>query len=166
MSDLDKDWDCEGIASFLGSFVSEVRTLWGENAIGAIVFRIGQKPAQLVAKNILKRYSKSEDEPLESPGAAFSLLENSLGQLFHVEVVAQEDSDKETVVRIKNRCCLRRVVASREDLKFGSTLCKFAAGYFETALKILTGLEVEYIHRSEEGDACLVDLRFRKKSLV
>ncbi len=165
-SENPENWDCEGIRSFLGSLVSEITTIWGENAIHAIIFRIGQKPAELIAKNILKKYGKSESEPLENPSAAFSLLENSLEQLFKVEVVEQLDNEKETIVRIKNNCCLRHVVKDREDIKYGGVLCKFAAGYFENALKILTGLDVEYIHKDADEDWCYIDLLFRKKSLV
>lgn len=71
-------------------------------------------------------------------GAAFSLLENSMSQLFHVEVLEQVDNQKDVVIQIKNQCCLRKVVQEREEIKYGGPLCRFAAGFFESALKILT----------------------------
>ncbi|MHA1733754.1 MAG: hypothetical protein ACTSU5_17545 [Promethearchaeota archaeon] len=141
-------------------------TIWGENAIHAIIYRIGQKPGELIAKNILKKYGKSEEDPLENPSAAFSLLENSLEHLFKVEVVEQVDNEKETIVRIKNSCFLRPTVKDRKDLKYGGVLCRFAAGYFENAMKVLTGMDVEYVHKDADEDWCSIDIRVRKKPLV
>ncbi|MBD3352364.1 MAG: hypothetical protein GF364_12830 [Candidatus Lokiarchaeota archaeon] len=156
-----------GLRIFLGSLTSELEKLYGHPTINAMIYRIGQKPGETVAKQILKKYNKTEDEPFELPSAAFSLLETSIKQLYDIEQVDfREDSEKDRyILEIKNVCPLRSVIMSREDIEFGGTLCQFTMGYFENALKILTNMNVEYSFREKDttDDYCFIRIFFKKK---
>ncbi|MHA1340379.1 MAG: hypothetical protein ACTSRZ_09820 [Promethearchaeota archaeon] len=156
-----------GIRLFLGMLISELEKLYGKPAIGAMIYRIGQKPGDIVAKQLLKKYNKTENEHFELPSTAFSLLQNSLKQLFDVEQVQfREDPEKNRyILEIKNVCFLRQTIMSREDIEFGGMLCQFTFGYFENALKILTGMDVEYsfIEKETTDDYCYIQIIFNKK---
>ena len=77
---------------FLGSLVTELIKLYSKVTINAVIYRIGQKPGEIIAEQILERYNKKADDPFDNPSAAFNLLENSVTQLFDEEQIgdAQE----------------------------------------------------------------------------
>ena len=156
-----------GLKIFLGSFVTELINLYGKPTLKAMIYRIGQKPGEIIAKQILKKHNKTEDSPFEIPTAAFNLFEKSISQLFeeeYEEYTTTED-DKYTI-KIKNVCPMRQVIMSREDLEFGGTLCQFTEGYFESALKILTGMNVEYSFDEKEtvDEYCAIKIIFKKRA--
>ncbi len=156
-----------GLRIFTGSFLAEVEKIFGTATIKAILNRLGQKPAEIVAERILEKYEKSMAKPFENIGAVYTIFENTITQLYDSEIISisPEDSDDKFVVRIKNVCAFRHSIRIRDDLSYGGTLCEFTMGYFETALKILTGLKVEYQFLTKEStdDYCVIDLVFRKK---
>ncbi|MHA1511785.1 MAG: hypothetical protein ACTSRX_08715, partial [Promethearchaeota archaeon] len=135
-----------GLRIFTGSFLVEVEKIFGTATIKAILNRLGQKPAEIVAERILEKYEKSVKKPFENIGAVYTIFENTITQLYDSEIISQEDFDDKFVIRIKNFCAFRHSIRIREDLSYGGTLCEFTIGYFETALKMLTGLKVEYQH--------------------
>ena len=157
-----------GLRIFTGSFLVEVEKIFGTATIKAILNRLGQKPAEIVAERILEKYEKSVKRPFENIGAVYTIFENTITQLYDSEIISQEDLDDKFVIRIKNFCAFRHSIRIREDLSFGGTLCEFTIGYFETALKMLTGLKVEYQHLIKESndEYCVIDLVFRKKKKI
>ncbi|MCP4762923.1 MAG: hypothetical protein GY870_14185 [archaeon] len=165
MKDIKKE--SLGLRIFLGSLVSEIEKLYGRPTLNAIIYRIGQKPGEIVSKKILEKYNRTEENPFEVPTAAFSFLENSITQLFDEEHIEykKDESKNRYIIKIKNVCPLRQVIMSREDLEFGGTLCQFAIGYFETALKILTGMNVDYEFYDKEttDDYCMINIIFHEK---
>lgn len=156
-----------GLRLFLGSLTSELEKLYGRPTINAMIYRIGQKPGEIVAKQILQKYNKTEEEPFELPSTAFSVLESSIKHLFDIEQVDfREDEEKNRyILEIQNVCPLRQVIMSREDIEFGGTLCQFTMGYFESALKILTNMDVEYsfVDKKTTDDYCFIQVVFRVK---
>ena len=154
-----------GLRIFTGSFLAEVEKIFGTATIKAILNRLGQKPAEIVAERILDKYEKSVKKPFENIGAVYTIFENTITQLYDSEIISQEDFEDKFVIRIKNFCAFRHSIRIREDLSYGGTLCEFTIGYFETALKMLTGLKVEYQHLTKESndEYCVIDLVFRKE---
>ncbi|MHA1821570.1 MAG: hypothetical protein ACTSU2_11415 [Promethearchaeota archaeon] len=161
---MDKKKEQIGINIFLGSLVSELVKLYGKPTLNAIIYRLGQKPGEIIAKEILKSMGKTEEDPIPTPDSAYNVLENSLTQLYEEEVLDFKESENKYILKIKNVCPLRRVIMSREDLDFGGSLCQFTMGYFESALKILTGMSIDYnfIEKETTDDYCVVELVFRK----
>ena len=154
-----------GLRIFTGSFFLEIEKTFGSNTIKAVLNRMGQKPAEIVADQILQKYDKSESSPFQSPSAAFNLFQNTITKLYDTEIIAQEDLPDRYVIRIRNECTYRQVIKNKEELKFGGTLCEFTFGYFEGALKKLSGLNVEYQLDTKENfdDGCHVNIIFYKK---
>ena len=155
-----------GLRIFLANYHTEIEKTFGSNTVKAILNRMGQKPAEIVADEILKKYDKTPQDPFEVPSAAFSLFENTITKLFDAEVmeVQQENLKDRTTIKIKNVCAFRQSIKSRKELEYGGTLCEFARGYFETALKKLTGLSVEYnlVKRETTDDHCIIEIIFHK----
>jgi predicted hydrocarbon binding protein len=151
---------------FLANYHTEIEKTFGTNTVKAILNRMGQKPAEIVADQILQKYDKTLQEPFELPSAAFSLFENTITKLFDAEVITvTEDNLKEqTIIKIKNICAFRQVIKSRKELEYGGSLCEFTQGYFETALKKLTGMSVEYnlVERETTDDHCVIEIVFSK----
>lgn len=159
-----------GLRIFTGSFLAEVERIFGTATIKAILNRLGQKPAEIVSEHILEKYEKSIKKPFENIGAVYTIFENTITQLYDSEIisVSQEDLDDKFVIRIKNICAFRHSIRIRDDISYGGTLCEFTIGYFETALKMLTGLKVEYQYLKKEStdDHCVIDLIFWKKKKI
>jgi len=155
-----------GLRIFTANFLGDVEKTFGTNTVKAILNRMGQKPAEIVADQILQKYDKTLQDPFELPSAAFSLFENTITKLFDAEVITvTEDNLKEkTTIKIKNVCAFRQVIKTRKELEYGGTLCEFTRGYFETALKKLTGLSVEYnlVERETTDDHCVIEIVFQK----
>jgi len=151
---------------FLANYHTEMEKTFGTNTVKAILNRMGQKPAEIVADQILQKYDKTLQDPFEIPSAAFTLFENTITKLFDAEVISiTEDNLKDqTIINIKNVCAFRQVIKSRKELEYGGTLCEFTRGYFETALKKLTGLSVEYNLNTRETteDHCVIEIIFQK----
>ena len=161
---MDEEKEILGLRVFLGSFIAEIEKLYGKPTLNAMIYRIGQKPGEVVANQILKKNNRSEDTPFEIPSAAFNLFENSITQLYEEEHVEfKKVNEKRYDIKIKNCCPLRDVIKSREELEFGGTLCQFTSGYFETALKKLTGMNVSYdfIDKETTDEYCMINLIFR-----
>ncbi len=154
-----------GLRIFTGSFFSEIEKTFGTNTIKAVLNRMGQKPAEIVAEQILQKYEKTESNPFESPSAAFNLFQNTITKLYDTEIITQEDLKDRYIIRIRNECTYRQVIKNREELKFGGTLCEFSFGYFESALSKLSGLNVEYQFDPKENydEGCHVNIIFYKK---
>ncbi|MCF2140403.1 MAG: hypothetical protein K9W44_10165 [Candidatus Lokiarchaeota archaeon] len=154
-----------GLRIFMGSFFTEIEKTFGSSTVKAILNRMGQKPAEIVADNILKKYGKTESEPFDVPSAAFSLFQNTITKLYDAEVIGHEELKDRYIIHIKNECIYRQIIKNHEELKFGDTLCEFTFGYFETAMKKLTGLNVEYKYDQSQSDddACSVKVIFYKK---
>jgi len=154
-----------GLRIFTGSFLAEVEKIFGTATIKAILNRLGQKPAEIVAERILEKFNKNVKNPFDQLGAVYEIFENTITQLYESEIISQEDLEDKFIIRIKNICAFRHSIRIRDDLSYGGTLCEFTSGYFETSLKILTGLKVEYQYLKKESndDYCVVDLVFWKK---
>ncbi len=154
-----------GLRIFTGSFLAEVEKIFGTATIKAILNRLGQKPAEIVAEHMLEKYDKTVKKPFENIGAVYTIFENTITQLYESEIISQEDFEDKFIIRIKNVCAFRHSIRVRDDLSYGGTLCEFTLGYFETALKMLTGLKVEYQYLKKEStdDHCVIDLVFWKK---
>ncbi|QEE16904.1 hypothetical protein DSAG12_02734 [Promethearchaeum syntrophicum] len=154
-----------GLRIFTGSFLAEVEKIFGTATIKAILNRLGQKPAEIVAEHMLEKYEKTVKKPFENIGAVYTIFENTITQLYDSEIISQEDFEDKFIIRIKNVCAFRHSIRVRDDLSYGGTLCEFTIGYFETALKMLTGLKVEYQYLKKEStdDHCVIDLVFWKK---
>ena len=154
-----------GLRIFMGSFFTEIEKIYGTSTVKAILNRMGQKPAEIVAAEILEKYGKTEEDHFDNPLAAFSLFQNTITKLYDAEVISHEELKDRHVIRIKNECIYRQIIKNQENLKYGETLCEFTFGYFETALKKLTGLNVEYKFdsRQSDDDACSINLIFYKK---
>jgi hypothetical protein len=153
-----------GLRIFTGSFLAEVEKIFGTATIKAILNRLGQKPAEIVAEIILEKYEKTLKNPFANIGAVYEIFENTITQLYDSDIVSQEDLDDKFIIRIKNACAFRHSIRIRDDVSYGGTLCEFTLGYFETALKMLTGLKVEYQYLKKESndDYCMIDLVFWK----
>jgi len=162
---MDIKKEAVGLRIFLGSLVTELIKLYSKITVNAIIYRIGQKPGEIIAEQILERYNKTEEDPFDNPSAAFNLLENSVTQLFDEEQIGLITEDDKVTIKIKNVCPFRQVIMGREDFDFGGTLCQFSSGYFESALKILTDYNVEYSHDPKEtsDEFCVINMVFRKK---
>jgi hypothetical protein len=161
---MEQDKEILGLRIFLGSFIAELEKLYGKPTLNAMIYRIGQKPGEVVANQILKKNNRSEESPFEIPSAAFNLFENSITQLYEEEHVEfKKINEKRYDIKIKNSCPLREVIKSREELEYGGTLCQFTSGYFESALKILTGMNVSYdfIDKETTGEYCMINLILR-----
>ena len=161
---MDNKKEIMGLRIFLGSFVSEIEKLYGKSILNAIIYRIGQKPGEVVSRQILKNYVRTEETPFKVPTAAFNLLENSLSQLFDIEHLdyKKDDDNERYIIKIKNICPFRQVVMN-SAWDCNGPLCQFTSGYFESALKILTGMNVSYSHVEKEStdDYCVVRIIFR-----
>ena len=154
-----------GLRIFTGSFLSEIEKTFGLSTLKAMLNRLGIRPAELVATEILAKYDKTPEEPFSIPSSAYSLFEATLAKLFTTEIIAQENLDDRIIIKIKNVCAFREVIHSREELVYGGTLCEFTIGYFERALKMLTGLKVEYklVGKETSEEFCVVNIIFYKK---
>jgi hypothetical protein len=126
---------------------------------------MGKKPGDIISDGILEKYDKSGDTPFEIPSAAFTLFQNTITKLYDTEIISQENLEDKIVIKLKSVCAFRNVIKSRKELEYGGTLCEFTAGYFETALKKLTGMTVEYrnIPQETNDDFCVIKLIFFKK---
>ncbi|UYP43846.1 hypothetical protein NEF87_000131 [Candidatus Lokiarchaeum ossiferum] len=155
-----------GLRILFGSYFLETQKTWGESTVKALLNRLGQKPAEIVANQILEKYDKSLDDPFKIPSAAFSLFENTITKLFNSEVISQETLSDRIIIKIKNECTFRQTIKGRTELEYGGTLCEFTVGYFETALKMLTGLNVEYhiVKKETTDESCVINLVFYKKT--
>ncbi|TFG17503.1 MAG: hypothetical protein EU530_10525 [Promethearchaeota archaeon] len=162
---MDLRKEAVGLRILLGSLTTELIKLYGKLTVNAIIYRIGQKPGEIIAEQILERYNKSKEDPFDNPSAAFNLLENSVTQLFDEEQIGLVAEDDKVTIKIKNVCPFRQVIMGRDDFVFGGTLCQFSSGYFESALKILTDYNVEYSHDPKEtnDEYCVISIVFRKK---
>ena len=162
---MDIEKEIIGLRIFTGSFLAEVEKIFGTATIKAILNRLGQKPAEIVAEHMLEKYDKTVKKPFENIGAVYTIFENTITQLYDSEIISQEDFEDKFIIRIKNICAFRHSIRVRDDLSYGGTLCEFTLGYFETALKMLTGLKVEYQYLKKESsdDHCVIDLVFWKK---
>ena len=162
---MDIKKEAVGLRIFLGSLTTELIKLYGKLTVNAIIYRIGQKPGEIIAEQILERYNKTHEDPFDNPSAAFNLLENSVTQLFDEEQIDLINEEEKITIKIKNVCPFRQVIMGREDFEFGGTLCQFSSGYFESALKILTDYNVEYMHDIKEttDEYCVINIVFRKK---
>ena len=161
---MEQEKEILGLRIFLGSFIAELEKLYGKPTLNAMIYRIGQKPGEVVANQILKKNNRSEETPFEIPSAAFNLFENSITQLYDEEHVEfKKINEKRYDIKIKNSCPLREVMRSREELEFGGTLCQFTSGYFESALKKLTGMNVSYdfIDKETTDEFCMINLVLR-----
>lgn len=161
---MDNKKEIMGLRIFLGSLVSEIEKLYGKSILNAIIYRIGQKPGEVVSRQILKNYYRIEKEnPFKVPTAAFSLLENSLSQLFDIEHLDYRKDEERYIIKIKNICPFRQVIRNG-SWDTNGPLCQFTSGYFESALKILTGMNVSYSHVEKEStdDYCVVRIIFRE----
>ncbi|MHA1766383.1 MAG: hypothetical protein ACTSVK_09005 [Promethearchaeota archaeon] len=154
-----------GLRIFTGSFLAEVEKVFGTATIKAILNRLGQKPAEIVADRILEKYEKSIKKPFDNIGAVYTIFENTITKLYDSEIISQENFKDKFIIRIKNICAFRQAIKIRDDLEYGGTLCEFTIGYFETALKMLTGLKVEYqyLKKESDDDHCVIELIFWKK---
>ncbi len=155
-----------GLRILLGSYFLETQKTWGESTVKALLNRLGQKPAEIIADQILEKYQKTLTEPFKIPSAAFSLFENTITKLFKTEVISQENLKDRINIKIKNDCMFRQTIKGRTELDYGGTLCEFTVGYFETALRMLTGLNVEYqlVEKETNDENCIVNLVFYKKT--
>ncbi len=151
------------INSFLGSLINELQSTLGKPTLNALIYRIGQKSAEIIAKRILEKH-KQNGGNFENISAAFNLFQGMVSQLFEVEQINQNNDEDRTVIRIKNRCPFHKLIAEREDLEYGGTLCQFTKAYFEQTLKKLTDIKVEYKLNGVKPteDYCYVDLVFLK----
>jgi predicted hydrocarbon binding protein len=149
---------------FLANYHNEVEKTFGTNTVKAILFRMGQKPGDIIADEILSKYDKSPENPFDLPSAAFSLFQNTITKLYNTEIIEQTDKKDRVIIKIKNVCVFRNVIKSREELEYGGTLCEFTAGYFENALKTLLGMDVEYqIDKKETTEEyCVIKIIFFK----
>lgn len=156
-----------GLRIFMANYHTEIEKTYGENPIKAILFRMGHKPGDIVADEILKKYDKTPSQPFDVPTAAFTLFQNTITKLYDTEIISQEEKEDRYILKIRNVCAFRNVIKSRTELEFGSTLCEFTLGYFETALKKMTGMNVEYQFQAAETteDYCIVNLIFFKNSI-
>lgn len=159
---MDNKKEIMGLRIFLGSFVSEIEKLYGKSILNAIIYRIGQKPGEVISRQILKKYNRTDNTPFKVPTAAFSLLENSLSQLFDIEHLDYKKYEERYIIKIKNICPFRQVIMN-SDWDCNGPLCQFTSGYFESALKILTGMNISYSHVEKEStdDYCVVRIIFR-----
>lgn len=153
-----------GLRIFLANYHTEIEKTFGENTIKAILFRMGQKPGDIVAEEIMRKYDKSLAQPFEVPTAALTLFQNTITKLYDTEILSQESLDDRIIIKIKNICAFRNAIKSRVEMEYGGTLCEFTSGYFETALKKMTGMNVEYQNLPTETteDFCVVNLIFFK----
>lgn len=151
------------INSFLGSLINELQSTLGKSTLNALIYRIGQKSAEIIAKRILEKH-KQNGGNFENISAAFNLFQSMVSQIFEVEQLNQNNEEDRTVIKIKNRCPFHKLIAEREDLEYGGTLCQFSKAYFEQTLKKLTDIKVEYKLNGVKPteDYCYVDLVFLK----
>lgn len=151
------------LGSFLGSLVNELQSTLGKPTLNALIYRIGQKSAEIIAKRILEKH-KQNGGNFENISAAFNLFQSMVSQLFEAELLNQNNEEDRTVIKIKNRCPFHKLIAEREDLEYGGTLCQFTKAYFEQTLKKLTDIKVEYKLNGVKPteDYCYVDLVFLK----
>jgi len=151
------------INSFLGSLINELQSTLGKSTLNALIYRIGQKSAEIIAKRILEKH-KQKSNSFENISAAFNLFQGMVSQLFEVEQLSQNNTDDRTEIKVKNICPFHKLIANRENLEYGGTLCQFTKGYFEQALRILTDIKVEYKLNGIKptDDYCYVDLIFFK----
>lgn len=151
------------INSFLGSLINELQSTLGKPTLNALIYRIGQKSAEIIAKRILEKH-KQNGGNFENISAAFNLFQSMVSQIFEVEQLNQNNEEDRTVIKIKNRCPFHKLIAEREDLEYGGTLCQFSKAYFEQTLKKLTDIKVEYKLNGVKPteDYCYVDLVFLK----
>lgn len=151
------------INSFLGSLINELQSTLGKPTLNALIYRIGQKSAEIIAKRILEKH-KQNGGNFENISAAFNLFQGMVSQIFEVEQLSQANDLDRTVIKIKNRCPFHKLIAEREDLEYGGTLCQFSKAYFEQTLKKLTNIKVEYKLNGVKPieDYCYVDLVFLK----
>jgi len=149
------------INSFLGSLINELQSTLGKPTLNALIYRIGQKSAEIIAKRILEKH-KQNGGNFENISAAFNLFQSMVSQLFEVEQLNQLNDEDRTVIKIKNRCPFHKLIAEREDIEYGGTLCQFTKAYFEQTLKKLTDIKVEYKLNGVKPteDFCYVDLVF------
>lgn len=149
------------INSFLGSLIIELHSTLGKSTLNALIYRIGQKSAEIIAKRILEKH-KPNGGSFENISAAFNLFQGMVSQLFEVEQLSQDNAEDRTLIKIKNRCPFHKLIADREDIEYGGTLCQFSKAYFEQTLKILTDIKIEYKLNGikPSDDFCYVDLIF------
>jgi predicted hydrocarbon binding protein len=156
-----------GLRIFISSFLTEIEKTFGTSTVKAILNRMGHKPGEITADHYLSKYNKDQENPFEIPSTAFNLFEKSISQLYQTEVINQSNLQDRIIIKIKNICAFHEVIKSNENLGYNGTLCEFTIGYFETALKNLTGLKVEYefVEKETTDEFCVVNIIFHKKNI-
>ena len=148
----------------IGAVLQEIDKIWGKSTLNAMIHRLGTKAADPISEIILKKYSHSIENPFDNPSSAMSFFENTITKLYKMEILERRELSDRYEFKIKNICALRNIIKSRDEFNYNGTLCEFTFGYFETTLKKLTGLEVEYRYNALElnNEYCYVNLIFFK----
>ena len=156
-----------GYEVVLESLVYKIYDVFGRNALLSMMYQIGSGPGQEVAEDILKHRN---NQKFTDPFEAVTTLLNRQRKFYEVivkdikEEPAEFNGKKFTkiTITINNRCFFRESLKKRKRLKIGGPLCRINKAYYETALKLLTGLkcEISFIQNDEKIGMCLETVSF------
>jgi predicted hydrocarbon binding protein len=151
-----------GIEVVLEAFVKKITELFGRNALLSAGYQIGAAPGQKIAQRILATRGNA---PFTNPAEALVALLKETKKFFNVVIVKVDDQAQngaEVLMTINNHCFLRNLIKNRPGIEMGGPLCRINKGYFETALKMLTGKKIELARIGHDviSDMCQESLRF------
>lgn len=147
-----------GYESIIGGLVVQVSDIYGENTARNLCYQIGSKPGEKIARKILE-YQNGVifSDPIE----AFVNLLGRLKAYYHPSIESITTTPEGILkIRFSNSCYLDAVFLRRPELVKGGSLCRIVKGYFETALKILTGKKVNLEYLDTKNDPCKTEITF------
>jgi hypothetical protein len=147
-----------GYESIISGLVIQVSDIYGENTARNLCYQIGSKPGEKIARKILEYQN---GVVFNDPTEAFVNLLGRLKAYYH-PVIESITTTPEGILKLKftNSCYLDAVFSRRTEFSKGGSLCRIVKGYFETALKILTGKKVILDYLDTKNEPCKMEISF------
>ncbi|MFX0100279.1 MAG: hypothetical protein ACFFCS_11910 [Candidatus Hodarchaeota archaeon] len=153
----------KGMEIVLESFSAKIMDVFGKNTLLSMLYQIGAKTGEIIAKRIKREHKKEIFEPLEAIGIFFKEVKG----FFCVEVKNIEEDENYIRIYLKNHCFFRDAMNNRAGLVPGKMLCRINKGYFEFALlnlvkPVYNKVDMSLVENDEANDCCIECLSFKK----
>jgi hypothetical protein len=146
-----------GYEVILSGVVQDLPETYGENTAKNFSYQLGATPGKMIAQRILEeRDGEIFDDPVE---ATIDLI-SRLKAYYNSQVDSiSHNSDGSVSIILNQRCYFKELFEKRSDIEKGEILCRINRGYFEQALKILTGKKKVLLkHLDVKSDFCKVEV--------
>jgi predicted hydrocarbon binding protein len=154
------DFDIVGGYEVLMAGISKnLPETFGDATAKNFTYQIGVLPGRKIGERIVQENSNEKFENVVE--AAVNLMSRLKGYYqFQIENVDEENNQTILIARIK--CYMEELYKHRTDLIKGGPLCRINKGYFESALKIMTGKKVlvDQTAAGSEDEMCKLKIVF------